>query len=33
MIFQALDYKGKKFLDLINIDDLPAKPTYAKDST
>jgi len=33
MIFQALDYKGKKFLDLIDIDNLSAKPTYAKDGT
>ena len=33
MIFQALDYKGKKFLNLIDVDNLLAKPTYSKGST
>ena len=33
MIFQASYYKEKKSLDLIDIDDLPAKPTYSKGGT
>jgi len=30
MIFQVLDYKGTKFLDLNNNDNLSIKPTYLK---
>ena len=30
MIFQASDYKGNNFLDLLNNDYLPTKPTYMK---
>jgi len=30
MTFQVLDYKEKKFLNLINIDNLSVKPTYSK---
>jgi len=33
MTFQALDYKGNNFLDLINDNNLPTKPTYTKDGT
>ena len=33
MTFQALDYKGKKFLNLIDVDNLLAKPTYSKGGT
>lgn len=32
MIFQASDYKGKKFLNPIDIDNLLAQPTYSKGS-
>ena len=28
--FQALDYKGKNFLNLNNNDNLPTRPTYSK---
>ena len=30
MIFQASDYKENHFLDLLNDDYLPIKPTYIK---
>jgi len=30
MTFQALDYKGKNFLDLNDDDNLPTRPTYSK---
>ncbi len=30
MIFQALEYKGKHFLELNNDDNIPVKPTYSK---
>jgi len=30
VIFQALDYKGKNFLDLNDDDNLPTRPTYSK---
>ena len=33
MTFQALDYKENNFLELINNDFLPIKPTYTKDGT
>ena len=33
MTFQASDYKENNFLDLINDNNLPTKPTYIKDST
>jgi len=29
--FQALNYKENNFLDLLDNDYLPAKPTYTKD--
>jgi len=28
--FQALNYKGKNFLDLNDDDNLPTRPTYSK---
>ena len=30
MTFQASDYKGNNFLDLIDDNNLPTKPTYMK---
>ena len=33
MTFQASDYKENNFLDLINDNNLPTKPTYTKDVT
>jgi len=30
MIFQALEYKGKHFLELTDDDNIPVKPTYSK---
>jgi len=33
MTFQTSDYKRNHFLDLLNDDYLPIKPTYIKDST
>ena len=33
IIFQALDYKENNFLNLINDNNLPTKPTYMKGST
>ena len=32
MYFQALEYKGNHFLDLLDNNYLPIKPTYTKDS-
>lgn len=31
MMFQVLDYKRNHFLNLLNDDYLPIKPTYTKD--
>ena len=31
MMFQASDYKGNNFFDLLNDNYLPTKPTYMKD--
>jgi len=33
MTFQALDYKGNYFLNLLNDNYLPIKPTYMKGDT
>ena len=33
MTFQVLDYKENNFLNLINDDNLPTKPTYTKYGT
>ena len=33
MYFQALDYKGNHFLNLLDDDYLPIKPTYMKSGT
>jgi len=33
MIFQALEYKGKHFLELKDDDNIPVKPTYSKGGT
>jgi len=31
MIFQASDYKGNNFLDLVNDNNSPIRPTYSKE--
>jgi len=31
MTFQALDYKGNNFLNLVNDNNSPIRPTYSKE--
>ena len=33
MMFQALNLKGRNFMDLVNSDNNVLEPTYSKDST
>ena len=33
MMFQALDIKGRNFMDLVNSDNNVLEPTYSKDGT